>query len=488
MTGLSTHDYRELLATAPGTVFDADTEEPDLRRLFTPNTHRLALDPNATLVRGGRGSGKTVWYKVLGDSRLRQIAARAYMLPRLAEATVSSGHGSATNPACYPSPNGVKAILDAGLSAEHLWSAVVLVALDVPGIKAEPTWPDKVRWAERDLEALDRALWDQDQKAAAAGHHRFHLILFDALEHLHPDRETTDRLVSGLLKMSLLLRMRTRSVRAKVFIRPDMLDSATTMDFPDASKLAANPADLDWSAENLYGLLFHQLGNADEAFGEEFRAMTCGWQSMVDDRYVAPVEVIADKQRQQQIFEGIAGHFMGPSHRNGYTYTWLPNHLQDGRGKVSPRSFLRAVTKAAEISRDNHGAHEHPLHYEAIRLGVRHASEIRVEEVTEDIPWVADAIKALEGEQVPIEREQVVRRWREAKLSDTLARRRMACKTGNPRNPEDPYALIRQLIDLGVMTERKTVAKLDLPDVYRIHFGVGRSGGISRHTTRAPRR
>ena len=83
MTSLQPREYRELLRATLSKPTDADTIEPDPRSLFTPRGHRFALDPDVTVVKGGRGVGKTVWFRALQDHGLRVIAASEYQLPQL---------------------------------------------------------------------------------------------------------------------------------------------------------------------------------------------------------------------------------------------------------------------------------------------------------------------------------------------------------------------------------------------------------------------
>ena len=53
-----------------------------------------------------------------------------------------------------------------------------------------------------------------------------------------------------------------------------------------------------------------------------------------------------------------------------------------------------------------------------------------------------------------------------------------AVRTG-PRNAEDYNEIINELIEIGIITQRIN-GKLDLPDVYRIGFDLGRKGGVPR--------
>jgi hypothetical protein len=266
-----------------------------------------------------------------------------------------------------------------------------------------------------------------------------------------------------------------------------MYDGAL-LHFPDASKLSSNAAALTWSRANLYGLLFHTMGNADGELADRFRKLTGGWHTEADGRrHVPPALLSGDEQFQSEQFTLIAGPYMGSNFRKGHTFTWLPNHLMDGVEQVSPRSFLSALRKALSETSGQYAGHEFALHHEGIRRGVQKASETRVAEVSEDMPWVEAAIGPLAGHQVPIEQAKVEALWEESRLVDAL--RKLAeryahdedetkVRTG-PRYPEDPELLIEELIVLGVMRRRRD-GRIDLPDVYRIAFGVGRKGGVPR--------
>ncbi|GAA2421020.1 hypothetical protein GCM10010421_02990 [Streptomyces glaucus] len=115
------------------------------------------------------------------------------------------------------------------------------------------------------------------------------------------------------------------------------------------------------------------------------------------------------------------------------------------------------------------------------------ASETRIAEVSEDMPWARDAIGLLAGHQVPIEQVKVEVLWEEHRLVDALrkwveryvprtTRTRPGCGPG-PRHPEHPELLIEELVALGVM-RRRCDGRIDLPDVYRFAIGVGRKEGF----------
>nr|WP_145483609.1 MULTISPECIES: hypothetical protein [Streptomyces] len=483
-TPLGAEEYRDLLTAALPDAQDADTVEPTLLSLFTPDSHRLALHMDTTVVRGGRGVGKTFWYRTLLDDQLREVAAEEYRIDRLRRLKVHPGYGTRIAPQLYPSPNLLRSLLDGGVTPYDLWNTVLLVALGQPEIQQPMQWPERIQWVRMHPEERDLTIAEADRQAL--DEKATHLILFDALEHLHRDRGQADRLVAGILQLALEMRLGTRNIRCKIFIRPDMFDGAL-LHFPDASKLTANAASLKWTTTNLYGLFFHYLGNYDTEGAERFRSLQDGWTEHTHGRHLLPPALLGDQGTQADMFSRLAGAYMGANFRKGITYTWLPNHLMDGVEQVSPRSFLNALGMAVNETRSDYAAHPYAIHHEGIRRGVQSASRTRVGEIREDMPWVHTAIAPLNGQQVPIDQNLLLGRWTEADLTAQLQRESArASASGNgaevrtgPRYPDDYLRLIDELIALGVMRRRKD-GRIDLPDVYRIAFSIGRKGGVPK--------
>jgi hypothetical protein len=485
-TVLGAEEYRDLLSVALPEATDADTILPNLHTLFTPDSHRIALYVDSTVVRGGRGVGKTFWYRSLLDKTLREVAAEEYGIERLRRLTVSPGYGASVEPDLYPGTGVLRQLVEDSVRPYDLWYAVLLTALGQSELRELPEWRDRVRWVRANPGAAERTVQKADQAAQRSG--TTHLVIFDALEHLHRDRAQADRLVGGILELALAMRLGTRNIRCKVFIRPDMFEGAL-LHFPDASKLTANAASLTWSNANLYGLLFHYMGNHDGDHAERFRQATGVWETdAVGRRHIPPARLRGDERYQAEQFAQLAGPYMGANYRKGNTYTWLPNHLMDGVEQVSPRSFLSALNKAVAETRGKYAGHEYALHHEGIRRGVQTASESRVREVGEDMPWVRLAVKPLAGRQVPIEEDSVIEEWRGARLTEVLRKEAERYEAGReedtlvrtgPRYPDDPFRLIEELITLGVM-RRRSDGRIDLPDVYRIAFNIGRKGGVPR--------
>ncbi|WP_019930286.1 hypothetical protein [Nocardia sp. BMG111209] len=480
---LDVDEYRALLSDALPSAQDADTIRPSITSLFTPDRHRRALDVDATVVRGGRGVGKTVWCRSLLNDDLRRLAAAEYNIDRLNRVQVSAGFGADLEPDRYPGPSELRQLIDSGAEAYQLWNAVLLVALKHPGISAAAGWSARLDWLRDNPGERDRWIARADQEAQASA--TTQLILFDALEHLHSERRLADLWVGGILQLALDLRLRTKAIRFKIFIRPDMLEGAD-LHFPDASKLVSNAADLKWSTANLYGLFFHYLGNSELPAAEKFRTATPGWREPASGRHLPPESLVREAETQAAEFRKIAGPYMGANYRKGITYTWLPNHLMDGTEQVSPRSFMVALFAAVQDTIENRPSSTYPIFHEGIRRGVQVASKTRVTEIREDLPWVGTAVELLAGQQVPIEESAVVDLWEKRGLSQLFREEavRMSrsdedeLRTG-PRYPDNYSRLIGELIELGVMQRRKD-GRLDLPDVYRIAFSIGRKGGVPK--------
>ncbi|MBO8187380.1 hypothetical protein [Streptomyces spirodelae] len=486
---LSAQEYRDLLSAALEDATAADARPPTARTLFTPDSHRQALYVDNVVVQGGRGVGKTFWYWSLLDDELRDLAAQEYRINRLNRLRVHPGYGLAMRSGHYPGPLVLGSLLAAGEDPYDIWYTVLLNALGQPDLSGLTEWADKMAWvrahpgpAERTIEQADSQAYEEKI---------VHLLLFDALEHLVSDRGQADRLVGGILRLALQMRLATRNIRLKVFVRPDMFEAAGNH-FADASKLSAYSARLEWTQTDLYGLLFQYLGNEQGEESERFRMLTGGWKPENAGARQAPPRLLSvDENTQRRHFDEIADPFMGSNVRRGKTYTWLPNHLMDGCGQVSPRSFLEALSTAAETTRARHPGHDRALHHEGIRAGVQKASKRRVDEVKEDTHWVRLAIEPLAGYQVPVAEKTVLRLWKEANLSASLAEETSGYVQADtpervrmgPRQPEDLPRVITELIELGVMTQPRSDGRLDLPDVYRIAFGLGRKGGVPRPTS-----
>lgn len=477
MTAPGAAAVRSAIRTAlpPGTSTHGAAPEP--RHMYVPPAHAKALQLDHDVVIGGRGVGKTFWSTALASDELRSMLGAVVNDLQVAE--VFAGYGERPDLHAYPDPETFASLLDAGVTAFHVWRAVVArglsdrTAVDVPS----DSWTDSVAWVQSQPEAYARLLQDADARLRASGSRA--LFVFDALDRAGRDWRAMDAIVRDLLRVSLALKAFPQ-LHTKVFLRDDQFARRTVTDFPDASKLLATRVELTWQPHDLHGLLWQYLCNAPDEHGDLLRDVYAGVvgqapDSSFDDVWFPNAIAKRDVDVQRRLFSAIAGPWMGRDRRRGITYSWSVSHLSDARGRVSPRSFLAAIRAAAEDSIDRYADHEYALHYESIKRGVQEASEIRVRELAEDYPWVPRLMEPLRGMTVPCTEAEIEQRWRDefgdqfhVDLGDRLP----------PDNPDDTWRGLRQGLErLGIMESMRD-GRINMPDLYRVGFGLGRRGGV----------
>ena len=438
-------------------------ETPQPGTLYVPPAHLKALRLDAHIVVGGRGTGKSFWTSALQSEQLRSFLGTA--TPELRGMDVRVGFSIKEAINFYPNPDVFSTFLAGGGEPFDLWRAVVLrwvaqrSGVDIPS----DSWATAVEWLKAQPESVARLMErPRDWKG---------LILFDALDRTSTDWRQMDDIVRGLLRTILWLRPFS-GLHAKVFLREDQAER-TVFNFPDASKLMATKADLTWARHDLHGLLWQRLANAPDNYGRRLRDICTSFAK--DDAWIIAPEMKVESEAQRRAFEALTGPWMGRDKRRGVPYTWSVGHLADGRGQTSPRSFLAAIRQAAEDSHDRYPQHEHALHYESIKRGIQKASEIRVQEMAEDYPWVPSVLSALKGTNVPSEYPAVRLLW-EQTFPDGPA----TVMSGYlpAQHAERGWDGLRDDLQRLGLIEMKKDGRLDMPDLYRVGFGLGRKGGV----------
>jgi len=448
---------------------------------YVPPRHARALEPDATLVEGIRGAGKSFWFSLLASPKHLSFVRDGFPEARLPERlTVAQGFGMGLSITQVPDAGTLTGLLDGSFRERTIWRAVVAHHAGIGGTFGSlKTWAERAQWVQDNPEAFAHAIEAADQRLADKGETL--LVLFDALDRMADDWQHIHRLAKGLLQVALDLRS-TRAIRCKVFARPDLLQDANVTSFADYSKLLANKASLAWQRADLYALLYQCLGNADvsrqpfAAWVDDIRGST---EASASGHWAVPASLRRDEERQEALFEQIAGKAMGSSTKRGKPYTWLVNHLQDGLNQVSPRSFLAALGKAAAETADDHTL---PLDYRGIQRGVQEASQIRVQEITEDYPWVAPVMAPLRGNlTVPCAISDIERIWEGdgtlPRLDGLLQRSGDAAKLPPQHIDQGVAGLLTDLEELG-MVQRMDGKRIQMPDVFRVAFGFGRRGGV----------
>ncbi len=483
-------DMRELIREALPRDTAVFGRAPDLKYTFTPTGHSRALHPDAMLVVGIRGAGKSFWWTVLQSEEHRRMVSHLMPKSGIGETTkVSAGFGEKPSPEDYPGKDSL-ICLNQRFDPRQVWRTIALRQV-VRGAETEisrngnhlplmaANWSDAVEWTENNPEEVERLLYRADQNLEQAGD--YHLILFDALDRTADDWPTMLKIIRGLLRVLLEFRSYGR-IRPKAFVRPDHLEDTKTADFPDASKVLSQKVELRWPRNELYGLLWQYLCNEPDK-GELLRdgcqkILGLTWHRYEDGNvWTVPLKLRIEEEAQRKVFHAITGPWMGRDRRRGFPYTWLPNHLGDAGGQVSPRSFLAAIRyAAADTPRPDY---PFPLYYESIKRGVQEASRIRVQEMQEDYPWVDILMKPLSGLTVPCHFEEIAQRWDDKKILGRL-KNDIANETVKlpPARLEEGHAGIRHDLDAIGVFEFMTDGRVNMPDVYRVGYGLGRKGGV----------
>jgi len=478
------HTARQALAQLPELAAQENLTPPGLARVYVPVQHVKALHLDASVVVGMRGAGKSWWTAVLADDKHREFVSEQLEGSSLARVTARVGFGLDDTEAEFPRPETLGDLVDQKIDPVEIWQTVVLChvlrAVRRPVPFPDGDWRRAVQWFNGHLDKANALLTECDAQLAADG--RVLLVLFDAFDRLATDWEKVRRLTSGALKLGLRLRSR-RSIRTKFFVRPDLEEDDEVWRFPDSSKLRHAKVDLAWSSTDLYGLIFTHLGNARD-FGPQFREATSrvsGAEWRERESVHLPPPQISREEVQRPIVEAIADRSMGGGPKRGYTYSWVPLHLADAKGRISPRSYLLAFKRAAEYTAERWPDHGLALHYTAIQQGVIKASQVRVDEIGEDYPWVKPLLEAARGAVVPMTTDEVSSRW----SADSLGQMKQASGAKLPprRFTNDPFrkgsaeALIDDLVELAVLYRTKD-GRLNMPDIFRVGFGIRRKGGV----------
>lgn len=475
---------REALTRLPEVAAQESLDPPPLATVYVPAGHQRALSLDSGIVVGMRGAGKSLWTAVLSSDRHRNFVASLAGNSALQKSTVRVGFGLDDTNAHFPNAQALAQIANTGVDAFNIWKTVVrrhaLAVLGRPDPLSGKDWLTLATWTQTHPEEADRLLTECDESLAKSG--KVLLVLFDALDRLADNNwSSVRRLLTGALRFALACRMR-RAIRLKFFLRPDMEEDSEVWNFPDSSKLRHAKVELNWRTADLYSLVFTFLAN-DQNSGGQFRKIASQLANIPwpirDGVFPIPRELI-DDARLRPLVEGIAGPWMGRSHKRGFTYTWIPTHLADAVARISPRSFLLAFKHAAWVTDDTYGQWEYPLHYEAIQRGVAEASQIRIEEIKEDYPWVRALLEAARGLFVPCKPEELMSRWTPERLRDVRAAARKLPPrrfTTDPNRKGQPDALIDDLVELAVLY-RTEDNRINMPDIFRVGFGIKRKGGV----------
>lgn len=483
---LDTHlsRLREIMAAFPPLAAHTTSTDIDPNEIYFPRSHAAALDPNRSLVIGNRGMGKSFWANALTQDKSKDRISDALPESRLGGNTTHAYFG-------FSGAEGVKGIsrdeltfyLKKGFSPELIWRIVTLAEIARIAQYEPPTDTlSKLQWAENNPGAMREILRSADNMLSKKSERI--VFVFDQLEQLSDNLEQRRNLTQGILRLALSYKS-YRCLHVKIFMRPDQRADEKLFNFPDASKISGEAVVLDWRPVDLYGLLYAKLRRTDHTAFDSIvkQAQIPSLNNCpIDKRIELQRPLVEDEDVQWKIFDILAGEFMGSTKKRGRPYTWLMLHLADALNQVSPRTFLTAIMTAANFEPcpestaiDQHGINE----------GVRKASENRVDDLKEDYPWAPPALLALARLLVPCNPQEMIDRWQAKGIFSILKEKTPIEKTpawladasSNEVRPLED--LLSAMADIGVIEERRTTGKVDVPDIFRLPADIRRKGGVT---------
>ncbi len=485
-TGSTEALLSDLARFARGGAGEADSRH--LLRTHLPIAeHRRVLDRDTLLVLGGRGAGKTQLFSVLNVlSNPADLAGLATHGPGLTSRHSSFVAGFTVSRKEFP-PHDVleKARIENRLGTpEHFWLGLLVGVLlrdekikhsllsqldqslvhDFSEKLALPSlWLPTVG---SELEKLRHAIDHAD--SFLESNSRELTIAYDDLDLLAARLSNAYPLIRALLAFWLHGSRRWRAIRCKIFLRTDIF-AAEELAFTDSSKLRPLSVTLRWSAENLYRLVLKRLLNGEAS--EQWQGFIQRKIPKTKLRHEAPWGMlpITDEKAHRDLMELLIGQYMGADKRRGDTYQWFLNHLQDSRGDIAPRSFLKLFESAAQKQQNNPLQNsEKLLAPEQVNAALAEVSQDRITELREEFRWIDSFQRDIKGVTVPIERAEF------RKLLKNIEQEHFPEYV---RSSKD--AIIDYLIGLGILRETND-ARIHVPDIYLFGFGLRRKGGIRR--------
>lgn len=492
MTTRKVTKIREALANLPVTNFSETLKAAKVANVYLPPAHLKALNPDIQLVTGMRGAGKTFWWKALQQASIRQFIHKIEPSTSLNKSTkVRIGFGVSSEPDECPDMDVLRLLIENERKPREIWRTVQVWQIakeENHPLCQESNWDARVAYVRNNPEQVGRLLKKYDSKLDQE--QCDFLIIFDALDRCAEDWKIMYDLIQGLMQTALDM-LSYRRLRIKIFLRSDQVDESRIANFPDASKILASSVDLSWPSHELYNLLWHLLVNGKN--GDYFRKFlgTKTWRSMLLDRRKVIYHIlrssISSGEEQREKFHEITGPWMGTDRKRGFPYTWIPNHLADTDGRVSPRSFLRALRVAAENTEQHYPNHNFALHYESTKRGIQSASKVRVDEIREDYPWVHGVLEVLQGIVVPCKFKEINKRWKEKQVLENLIKSMKEDEVKlPPLHIKDGAEGVRADLEELKVFSRLVDGRVNIPDVFRVGYGLGRRGGVKPALTEDP--
>lgn len=487
-------DQKELLnaITRLGAGQAEASEEFYSARWFLPlPEHLRALDPDVVLVVGDRGAGKSHLFRsVFSDGLLDDIAST---LPNVR--LPDGGTGACTWLKAYPVGSDFPGsrelsahLKEAGMSSEaalDLWYAYFVrllsphfdpkhrsplqTMLKPPGADYHAVLSAFKSLGNLPLLALDAL----DARLQEQG--KWIFVGYDELDTVAGfDWPAMSLSVQGLVAFWASYARRWKRLRAKIFLRSDLFRRHANLGGGDLSKLAGNRAEVTWNDRTIWSMLIKRVANTQPELLDFCRKARVRFTGETAGK-LGWIPILGAVEDARPFVERLASPYMGANVKKGHTFTWMLDHLRDGRARISPRSLVQLVEQAATKERDS--PRETPprlLHPVALRQALEDVSSNHVIQAQAEWPWLYGFKKRIEPERlVPWSRTELILRLKKSWKGDWSENQMV-------RPPvEDEDGFINYLIELGVLRERKSDGRIDVPDLYLFGLGLRRKGGVA---------
>lgn len=462
------------------------------RTFYPVSEHMRAFDPSVVLVIGPRGAGKSELFRAVMEMGLLPPISKCLPEIRLASAVLERtewvvGYPVKTN---FPDVLSLTQFLadsrDNPNAAIQLWFAYLirilwdhLAAEDQEALAPimQPMGGDATAVYNAFLAAgslpglaidrLDDRLRRDDQ---------YFFVGYDELDTLTAKNwETMGSGIRGLVAFWASYARRWERIRAKIFLRTDLFQRHATVSVADFAKLAANRVELAWSDRNLYAMLLKRIINTSNDLFEYVKlCQKCKLNLQVDSD-LGYIPKLVHSEDARPFIEHLIGTYMGANFKKGLAYTWLLNHIRDGRERVLPRPLVRIIEIAAELQSNSSSTPSWPrlLEPKSLRQALDSVSKQHVEYCYDEWPWLRGLATRLRGEHVPWDR----------RLLERLLQRNWkgSWDEGQSRPPVDSASeLVDYLVEIGVFRTRFD-GRVDVPDLFLAGLGLKRKGGVRKN-------
>lgn len=482
-----------ILSTISKIEATAEYEQDRLEDFLMMKEYSLMQDPKRFLILGGRGSGKTRLFKTFNqEAGLREILGRNPLSGLNASNAYSvAGHDDVSG---FPTPDVLEKYAN-DKNARAYWAGNLLFVL-LDTLKAEPEIQNIVQTMGKDDEARqftqrdlltapdiwihyirsNPEIWEnifQKINAYLRQKDKWIFVSYDFLDRLTIDYNSLFPFIRMLLSFWFAHDRRWDRIRCKIFLRNDLYESEL-LDFMDASKLNNHIIRLEWDTLSLYRLLIKRMANADDLDTLEYLRMIPG---LISAEGVSALGYIPTMHKVlvEQLIDEMIGHYMGRSPKQGVSYQWMPNHLQDAKGALAPRSFLKCFSIAAQ------GMLAHPdeidrlaehrlIQPSMIQNALVRVSEDRVNELKEEYPWLEKLKTMLSGLTMLVSRDDFLERIDISQWTDDQRKKLPS------QNPQGIFLVLQKLGIILVASD----GRINMPEIYLHGFGVKRKGGLRR--------